>query len=166
MTQPRLSIIVAMTQNRVIGSNNTMPWHLPADLAFFKATTLGHPVVMGRKTYESIGRPLPGRRNIVVTRNPTFRAPGCEVVHSVEEFLVQERQNPEIFVIGGAGLYRSVLPAIHRIYLTQIEAEIPGDTYFPEIKTSEWQEVSRIEKPRDLRNVYDLTFITLDRRQS
>ncbi|MDE2258937.1 MAG: type 3 dihydrofolate reductase [Betaproteobacteria bacterium] len=166
MIQPRLSIIVAMTLNRVIGANNTMPWHLPADLAFFKATTLGHPVIMGRKTYESIGRPLPGRRNIVVTRDPTFRAPGCEVAHSVEESLFHGKEDPEIFVIGGAGLYCSVLPATQRIYLTEIQAEIHGDTYFPEIESSEWQEVSRMEKPRDPGNAYDLTFITLDRRPS
>jgi len=166
MTQPRLSIIVAMTLNRVIGANNTMPWHLPADLAFFKATTLGHPIVMGRKTYQSIGRPLPGRRNIVVTRDPAFKAPGCEVVHSVEGSLLQAGEDPEIFVIGGEALFCSILPAAQRIYLTQIHGEIPGDTYFPEIERTQWQEVARVEKPRDAHNAYDLTFITLNRRPS
>jgi dihydrofolate reductase len=166
MTQPRLSLVVAMTLNRVIGANNAMPWHLPADLAFFKATTLGHPVVMGRKTYESIGRPLPGRRNIVVTRDPTFHAPGCDVVHSVEGALFQAGEDPEIFVIGGEALFCSFLPATQRIYLTQIHAEIPGDTYFPEIDRAQWQEVSRLERPQDAQNAYDLTFLTLDRRLS
>jgi dihydrofolate reductase len=155
-----------MTLNRVIGANNAMPWHLPADLAFFKATTLGHPVVMGRKTYESIGRPLPGRRNIVVTRDPTFHAPGCDVVHSVEGALFQAGEDPEIFVIGGEALFCSFLPATQRIYLTQIHAEIPGDTYFPEIDRAQWQEVSRLERPQDAQNAYDLTFLTLDRRLS
>ncbi|NDU93087.1 MAG: type 3 dihydrofolate reductase [Ferrovum sp.] len=166
MNQPRLSIIVAMTLNRVIGANNHMPWHLPADLAFFKATTLGHPIVMGRKTYESIGHPLPGRRNIVLTRDPAFKAPGCEVVHSIEGSLLQAGEAPEIFVIGGAALYCSTLPVTQRIYLTQIQAEIPGDTYFPEIERAQWQEVARTEKPRDAHNAYDLTFMTLDRRRS
>jgi dihydrofolate reductase len=166
MTQPRLSIVVAMTLNRVIGANNAMPWHLPADLAFFKATTMGHPIVMGRKTYESIGRPLPGRRNIVVTRDPAFKAPGCDVVHSVEGALLQAGEDPEIFVIGGEALFCSFLPATQRIYLTQIHAEIPGDTYFPEVERAQWQEVSRLEKPRDAHNPYDLTFMTLDRRPS
>ncbi len=163
MTQPRLSLVVAMTLNRVIGANNAMPWHLPADLAFFKAKTLGHPVVMGRKTYESIGHPLPGRRNIVVTRDPAFKAPECDVVHSVEGALFQAGEDPEIFVIGGEALFCSFLPATQRIYLTQIHAEIAGDTYFPEIDRAQWQEVSRVERPRDAQNAYDLTFLTLDR---
>lgn len=155
-----------MTLNRVIGANNTMPWHLPADLAFFKAITMGHPVVMGRKTHESIGRPLPGRRNVVVTRDPAFQAPGCTVVHSIEGALLQAGEDPEIFVIGGAALYGAILEATQRIYLTLIQGEIPGDTYFPEIAPAQWQEVSRVERPRDAHNAYDLTFITLDRRPS
>jgi dihydrofolate reductase len=163
---PRLSLIVAMTPQRVIGANNAMPWHLPADLAFFKATTLGHPIVMGRKTWESIGRPLPGRHNIVVTRDPTFQAAGCTVVHSIEGALLAAGDHPEIFVIGGAGLYESVMEATHRIYLTLIHGDIPGDTRFPEINPGDWEETSRLERPKDDRNAYDLSFIVLDRRMA
>ena len=166
MTTSRLSLIVAMTENRVIGANNTMPWHLPADLAFFKAKTLGHPVVMGRKTFESLGRPLPGRRNIVVTRNPEYRATGCELATTVEEALQQASAAAEIFVIGGAMLFSAALPWAHRIYLTRIHAILEGDTFFPEIEQREWREVERRGHPLDARNAYDLTFLTLDRQVS
>ncbi|MDE1988969.1 MAG: type 3 dihydrofolate reductase [Betaproteobacteria bacterium] len=164
MSAPRLSLIVAMTENRIIGANNAMPWHLPADLAFFKATTLGHPVIMGRKTFESIGRALPGRRNIVVSRNPGYLAEGCDTVTDMAQSLQQAGPAPEIFVIGGAQLFELALPQAHRIYLTRIHATLDGDTFFPELDAAEWQEISRQHHPRDPKNAFDLTFLTLERR--
>ncbi|MBU6504739.1 MAG: type 3 dihydrofolate reductase [Betaproteobacteria bacterium] len=164
MSAPRLSLIVAMTENRIIGANNAMPWHLPADLAFFKATTLGHPVIMGRKTFESIGRALPGRRNIVVSRNPGYLAEGCDTVTDMVQSLQQAGPAPEIFVIGGAQLFELALPQAQRIYLTRIHATLDGDTFFPELDPAEWQEISRQHHSRDPKNAFDLTFLTLERR--
>jgi dihydrofolate reductase len=140
---PRICIIAALAANRVIGRNNALPWHLPADLKRFKALTMGHPVVMGRKTYESIGRPLPGRRNLVITRNRGYSAPGCEVVHSLDAAIAACRDAQEIFVIGGAELYRESLPRAHCLEFTEIRAEIEGDATFPEFSMSEWHETGR-----------------------
>jgi len=140
---PRVCLIAALAANRVIGRNNTLPWHLPADLARFKALTMGHPVVMGRKTYESIGRPLPGRRNLVITRNRGYNAPGCDLVHSLDEAIAACRGAQEIFIIGGAELYRESLPRAHCLEFTEIRAEIEGDAFFPEITMSEWHEIGR-----------------------
>jgi dihydrofolate reductase len=140
---PRICIIAALAANRVIGRNNALPWHLPPDLKRFKALTMGHPVVMGRKTYESIGRPLPGRRNLVITRNRSFGAPGCEVVHSLDAAIAACRGAQEIFVIGGAQLYRESLPRAQRLEFTEIRAEIEGDATFPEFCMSEWHETGR-----------------------
>jgi dihydrofolate reductase len=139
----RICIIAALAANRVIGRNNTLPWHLPADLKRFKALTMGHPVVMGRKTHESIGQPLPGRRNLVITRNRAYRAPGCEVVHSLDAAIASCRGAQEIFVIGGAELYRESLPRAQRLEFTEIRAEIEGDAIFPEFCMSEWRETGR-----------------------
>lgn len=164
MSVPRLSLIVAMTENRLIGANNAMPWHLPADLAFFKATTLSHPVVMGRKTFESIGKALPGRRNIVVSRDPGYLAQGCVMATSLEQSLREAGPSSEVFVIGGGLLFEAMLPRAARIYLTQIHATLEGDTFFPALDPAEWQEVSRQHHPRDQKNAFDLTFLTLDRR--
>src|SRR5487761_2031122 len=132
-----------MTLNRVIGANNAMPWHLPADLAFFKATTLGHPVVMGRKTYESIGKPLPGRRNLVITRNRSYGAAGCEVVHSLDAALAACGGAQKIFVIGGAELSRESLPRAHCLEFTEIHAEFEGDATFPQFPSERWRETGR-----------------------
>ena len=140
---PRICLIVALAANRVIGKNNALPWHLPADLKRFKALTTGHPVVMGRKTHESIGRPLPGRRNLVITRNRDYRAPGCEVVHSVDEAIAACRGAAEIFIIGGAELYRESLPRAHCLELTEIRAEFEGDATFPEFSLERWRETAR-----------------------
>jgi dihydrofolate reductase len=142
-TRPRICLIAALAANRVIGKNNALPWHLPADLKRFKALTLGHPVVMGRKTYESIGRPLPGRRNLVITRNRGYSAPGCEVVHSLDAAISACHGTQEIFVIGGAELYREALPRAHYLEFTEIRAEIEGDATFPEFSMSEWRETGR-----------------------
>ena len=128
----KLSIVVAMADNRVIGQDNRLPWHLPADLKHFKQLTTGKPILMGRKTWESIGRPLPERTNIVITRDPDYQAAGCTVVHSVDAALRAAEPHSEVMVIGGAELYRQVLPEVSTIYLTQVHADVEGDTVFPE----------------------------------
>jgi dihydrofolate reductase len=163
MVSPSLSLIVAMAKNRVIGHDNKMPWHLPAELAYFKRITTGHPIIMGRKTFESIGRPLPGRRNIVVSRNANFHAPGIEVTNSLENALALcADENP--FVIGGASLYAEALKLAERLYVTEIEAELVGDTFFPLIDSSVWQEESREVRTKDEKNIYELQFVVLTRR--
>lgn len=143
----KLAIIVAAARNGVIGRNNQLPWHLPQDLKYFKAVTLGKPVIMGRKTYESIGRPLPGRTNIVVTRDHSWSAEGVEVVHGFEEALAvaQGSNAAEVMVIGGAEIYKEALPLAQRIYLTQIEASPEGDAYFAIPAQAGWVLVSQIE---------------------
>lgn len=158
-----LALIAAVARNGVIGRDNAMPWHLPADLAHFKRTTLGRPVIMGRKTFESIGKPLPGRRNIVVTRNPAWQAPGTESAASLADALAR-CDGEDIFVIGGATLYREALPLAARIHLTEIDADIAGDTHFPALSGGDWREISRAHHPKDERNPYDLSFIVLERR--
>ena len=142
--KPRLSLIAAVAANGVIGSDNALPWRLPEDLKRFKALTLGHPVIMGRNTYESIGRPLPGRRNIVVTRNPGFRAEGCETCSTLEAaFAACQGGSDEIFVIGGAQIYAEALPLAQRLYLTEIRRAFDGDARFPDWNRTAWKEVAR-----------------------
>ena len=140
---PRICIIVALAANRVIGRNNALPWHLPADLKRFKSLTMGHPVVMGRKTHESIGRPLPGRRNLIITRNRGYSAPGCEIVHSLDEATAACRAAEKIFIIGGAELYRESLARAHCLEFTEIRADFEGDATFPEFSPALWRETSR-----------------------
>ncbi len=140
---PRICLIAALAANRVIGINNALPWHLPADLKRFKALTTGHPVVMGRKTHESIGKPLPGRHNLVITRNHDYSAPGCEIVHSLDAAIAACRGAQEIFVIGGAKVYRESLPRAHRLEFTEIRAEFEGDATFPEFSLGQWRETGR-----------------------
>ena len=142
MTQhPPLALIAARARNGVIGLDNLMPWHLPEDLAYFKRVTLGKPVVMGRKTFESIGRPLPGRLNIVVTRNPDWQAAGVQVAHSLDAALAlaAAAAPEEIMLIGGAELYRQALPQADVLYLTEIDAEFAGDAFFPEVDLARWR---------------------------
>jgi dihydrofolate reductase len=142
----RLSLIVAMAQNRVIGVNNHLPWNIPEDLKRFKAITQGHPIIMGRKTFESIGKPLPKRTNIVVTREPTYRVEGGAVAHSFVEALDWARKSPgaeEIFCIGGSDIFKWSLPLAWRIYLTEIDWPFEGDTYFPTFPEDEYREVSK-----------------------
>jgi len=139
----RICLIAAMAANRVIGKDNALPWHLPADLKRFKTLTMGHPVVMGRKTHESIGRPLPGRRNLVISRNRDYRAPGCEIVHSLDEATAACRGAKTIFVIGGAELYRESLARAHCLEFTEIHAEFEGDVTFPEVSLAQWRETAR-----------------------
>ncbi|MFC5560328.1 type 3 dihydrofolate reductase [Ureibacillus thermophilus] len=140
-----ISLIVAHDKNRVIGYNNQMPWHLPGDLKYFKETTMGKPLIMGRKTFESIGRPLPGRRNIVITRNKEYHHEGIEVASSLEEALKLAGNAEEIMVIGGEQIFKLALPIADRLYITQIHHEFKGDTYFPEYG-DEWKIVSASEK--------------------
>jgi dihydrofolate reductase len=161
--KPRLSLIAAVAANGVIGSDNTLPWRLPEDLKRFKALTLGHPVIMGRKTFESIGRPLPGRRNIIVSRNALYSADGCEVATSLNAALdVCKAAGDEIFVIGGAQIYAEALPMARRLYLTEIHRAYSGDARFPEFDRHHWQEISRerLRTPEGLEfdfAVYDRT---------
>jgi dihydrofolate reductase len=164
--RPLVSFVVAMARDGVIGRDNAMPWHLPADLKHFKALTMGKPMLMGRKTFEAIGKPLPGRSTLVLTRDPQWRAPGVTTVHSVEEALQAAGDAPELCVVGGAEIYRLTLPFVQRIHLTRIHASIPGDTVFPSLDVSEWRETERIEHPADERHAYAMTFSTLERRSS
>lgn len=156
-----ISLIVAIAQNRVIGKDNRLPWRLPADLAYFKQTTMGHPVVMGRKTHESIGKPLPGRRNIVLTRDPDFRAEGCEIYHSVEAALAEARsgEGREFFIIGGDSVYSAFFPFADRLYLTLIHKDFEGDAFFPEIVARKWRLVSETKGETNEKNPYEYSFL-------
>ena len=165
-----LSMVVAMANNNVIGLNNDMPWHLPADLQWFKKTTLGSPIIMGRKTYESIGRPLPGRLNIILSRNTDLTIDGCSVVNSLEDALLiakeSDKTKDEIFITGGAHLYNKFLAEVDTLYLTKINAELEGDTFFPDYTQYNWHELQRIEHPVDEKNPYSMTFLKLGRLKS
>jgi dihydrofolate reductase len=160
----RLIAIVAMSENRVIGKDNQLLWHLPADLQRFKQITMGNPILMGRKTHESIGRALPGRCNVVITRDVNFEATGCVVANSIETALQAVEYSEEAFVIGGAELYAQMLPRTQRIYLTIVHREFMGDTYFPEMQPNEWRESDRVVHEADGKNPYAFSFITLDRK--
>jgi dihydrofolate reductase len=160
----RISAICAMSENRVIGNQNKLPWHLPADLQHFKKVTLGKPILLGRKTYESIGRPLPDRCNVVITRDMQFQAPGCLVVNSIEHALKAVAYSDEVFIIGGALLYHQTLAMTQRLYLTLIHQDFEGDTFFPDISLQEWAETERIHHEADDKNPYAYSFIVLDKK--
>lgn len=165
----RISLIVALADNRVIGRDNRMPWHLPDDLKYFKRMTMGKPILMGRRTFESIGKPLPGRTNIVITRQTDWRAEGVQVVHSLSEGIELATslplidRNEEVMVIGGAQIYREALPKTQRLYLTEIHGEIEGDTFFPPVNGEEWMEVAREDHQARPASPYDHSFVVLDR---
>ncbi|MGB7933581.1 MAG: dihydrofolate reductase [Gammaproteobacteria bacterium] len=159
----KIAIVVAMADNRVIGCDNGLPWHLPADLRYFRQVTHGKPVLMGRKTHESIGRPLPERTNIVVTRDRSYEAPGCIVVHSIESALKAAGDHEEVMVIGGTDFYRQLLPTADRIYLTRVHAEFEGDARFPELDECEWREIERMDCASDEKNPWPYSFIRLER---
>ena len=162
MTQPAISMIVARSRNHVIGRDNQMPWKISADLQFFKRVTMGHPVIMGRKTWESIGRPLPGRRNIVVSRNASYQATGGELVGSLDEALKSLSEFPRVFVIGGEQLFTQAFPKADRLYITEIDMDIEGgDTFFEVPNESDWKEVERT--PGSEGDV-TFSFITLERK--
>lgn len=158
-----LSIVVAVAENGVIGNANALPWRLPDDLRRFKALTLGKPVVMGRKTYDSIGRPLPGRTNIVVSRQSGLQIAGCIVVDCVDAAVAAAGSADEIMLIGGAELYCRALPAVNTIYLTRVHASVPGDTFFPELDSRQWHETPVAGHPADERHAYAFSFINLQR---
>jgi dihydrofolate reductase len=160
----RIAIIAAVARNGVIGVRNRMPWHLPEDLKRFRRLTLGHAVIMGRRTFESIGKPLPGRNNIVVTRSPDWTHPGCHAVHSLEAALAAVRVREDAFVIGGAEIYTLALPFACRLYMTEIECDFDGDAFFPEFDRSRWGEVSR--EPRVLGGAagFSYDFVAYDLR--
>ena len=163
MSRPSIAIVVAMAVNRIIGRDGGLPWRLPADMARFRTLTMGKPIVMGRRTHESIGRALDGRRNIVVTRRPGYRAPGCTVVQSFDAALHAASGAAEVAVIGGASIYEMALPIADRVHLTLVHASIDGDVRFPQIEPADWREVSRLERDADARNRYDVSFIELAR---
>jgi dihydrofolate reductase len=160
----RISIIVATSANNVIGADGGLPWHLPEDLRKFKEITMGKPMIMGRATWDSIGRALPGRRSIVLTRKPGFEAPGAEVVGSVDEALAVAGDVDEVMIIGGGEIYRQFLPMTDRVYLTRLEAAIEGDTRFPELDMEQWQVVSAEEFPAVNDREFAFTIEVLDRR--
>lgn len=162
--KPVISLIAAISRNGVIGKNNTLPWRLPADLQHFKKVTTGHCIITGRKNYEDIGKPLPNRTNIIVTRQSGFSAPGCIVVHSLEEALDQCSGEQEVFVIGGAVLYTHALPLADKLYITHVDADIDGDTYFPSIDWTEWQQTAKERKCADDNNPHDYVFAEYQRK--
>jgi dihydrofolate reductase len=151
-----ISLIVAMGENRTIGFENKMPWNLPADLAYFKKITTGHTIVMGRKTFQSIGRPLPNRTNIILTRDQSFRAEGCQVFDNIEEVLEKSKKE-NLFIIGGAEIYQQFLPHAEKVYSTQILEHFHGDTFFPQL-TEEWQLVTTEKHDQDEKNSYKYEF--------
>ena len=158
-----LSIITAMDQNRLIGRDNALPWHLPADLAFFKKTTLGKPILMGRKTYESIGRPLPGRQNIIISRDPEYHMEGCDSATSIEQALSMIENHPEAMLIGGSSLYQQTIDLADKLYITYIHSQFEGDAWFPEIPLQNWIESAREDHFADDKNSYDYSFVTYSR---
>jgi dihydrofolate reductase len=162
MCRKKIIIIAAMARNRAIGFDGGMPWHLPGELKHFKETTMGKPIVMGRNTWESIGRALPGRQNIVVTRNPAYRAEACIVVQSLQE-AVERAAGDEVMIIGGGELYRQALPQADRMILTLVECEPQADTWFPEWNKNEWREISRRSQPVDENNALAYEVVELER---
>ena len=162
----RKSIIVAIEENNGIGYQNQMPWHLPAELKLFKQLTMGHHLIMGRKTFEAIGKPLPGRTTIIVTRNPNYVVSGCQIAHSLEQALqiAQNAHVEEVFICGGQSIYEEALKTADRLYLTRIHDEYPTDIFFPNFETADWQEISSDFHPADEKNPSAFTFFVYDRR--
>ena len=158
-----ISIIAAVADNGVIGRDNTLPWYLPQDLRYFKSVTMGHPVIMGRKNYEDIGKPLPGRLNVIISRDKSFVAEGCVVAHSIEEAISAAGTNKEVFVIGGAQIYRLFLPFAKKMYITEVHTEAQGDIKFPDFDKTLWKPVSREDYKADSSNPYDFSFVLYER---
>lgn len=164
-----ISLIAALTENRVIGKDNDLPWHLPDDMKYFMQTTSGHHVIMGRKNYESIPakfRPLPNRTNIVVTRQNDYHAPGCSVVNSISQGIDMaiENHEPEVFIIGGAEIYTQSLAMANRLYLTEIKTSLEGHAFFPTFDAHAWQEVSRKHHPMDEKHIYAFDFVVYEKK--
>ncbi len=163
MPAPRITLIVAMSRNRAIGRNNAIPWRLPAELKRFKELTMGHHIVMGRRTWDSIGRLLPGRTTIIVTRNSSLRVEGALVATSLAQALRQSAADSEVFVIGGAEIFRLALPAAHRIHLTTVDVQIEGDTFMPEFDLTQWRKTASEAHPADAANALAWVLETYDR---
>ena len=159
-----LSIVVATGKNGEIGKDNRLLWHLPADMKYFKNLTTGHPIIMGRHTYESIGRPLPNRRNIVITRQKDLQIIGVEVVNSLEEAMALVKDDQEIMVIGGADVYKQALPLAQRIYITRVNATLEADRFFPTFNANDWNIQVNIDHPADEKNIHAMTFQLLERK--
>ena len=159
----KISLIVAMASNRTIGINNRLPWHLPADLRKFKKITMGSPILMGRKTYDSIGRPLPGRTNIIISRNQAFQQSGCQVFNKIESAIESCLHLPEVFVIGGSSFYECMLPMADTLYVTEVKQAFAGDTFFPEIQSEHWRETEREDINDDPDVDFNYSFIKLER---
>jgi dihydrofolate reductase len=162
-TAPRLELVVAVARNGVIGRDNALPWHLPKDLAFFKRVTLGHPVLMGRRTWQSIGRPLPGRVNLVLTRDQSFVAPGASVVHTLEQAL-NAIPSDRLMVIGGAELFSALMPRADTLYLTEVDADVPGNVFFPDWDRNDWVEEWRESHATDDKHAYPFSFVRFVKR--
>lgn len=158
-----ISIIVAMDENRLIGSDNALPWHLPADLQRVKQLTTGHAIILGRKNFESIGRPLPNRKNIIISRDPGYDAPGCVVVNSIDAAL-DAAEGEDVFIFGGARIYEQMFDLAERMYLTLIHATFEGDTWFPDYDPAAWTEIERRDFTADEKNPYNYSFITLEKK--
>jgi dihydrofolate reductase len=156
-------LVVAVADNGIIGRGGALPWHLPDDLKFFKAVTMGKPLLMGRRTFESIGRPLPGRRNLVLTRGAGEFPAGVEAVASIDAALALLPETPELCVIGGAALFAQTLPIARRLYLTEVHGAVEGDVHFPDWNRADWRETGRREHPADARHLYAMSFVTLER---
>lgn len=154
-----ITAIVAMSENQVIGHNNQLPWHLPADLKHFKKVTLNHTILMGRKTYESIGKPLPNRRNVILTQDRSFKAEGCEIVHDIQSTLAFD----DLYVIGGTQVFKLFWPYINKLHLTLIHKKIEGDTFFPGFNVEEWRLISREDHQADEDNPFDYSFLVLEK---
>lgn len=163
MKKPILSLIWAMDRNRLIGKENALPWRLPADMAWFKQHTMAKPILMGRKTYESIGRPLPGRTNLILSRQEGLDIDGCTVVRSLEEALNAVPDAAEVMVMGGAEIYALLMPAADKLYITEIDAEFEGDAWFPEFDRALWRETVRESHEPDEKNLYSYSFLVLER---
>lgn len=159
-----ISIIAAIAKNNVIGNNNRLPWHLPSDMRRFRKITMDKAIIMGQKTFESIGKPLAGRFNIILSKDPNLKIDKCMVVNSIEKALEKSKNFSEIMVCGGASVYKQFLPLANKMYLTLINAEFEGDAYFPDFSWQEWQEIERIDNFADEENSYDYTFLTLIRK--
>jgi dihydrofolate reductase len=162
-SRPLICLVVAVSDNGIIGQGNKLPWHLPADLAHFKRITLGKPILMGRRTWESLPGLLPQRQHIVLTGDPNYRAEGCTLVGSLDQAVAAAGEAPELMVVGGAVLFAETLPLADRLYLTQVHAQVEGDVRFPPWEPADWEELSRIERPADERNPIPMTFLQLQR---
>ena len=159
-----ISIIAAVADNMVIGNKNSLPWNLPADMEYFKKVTLGKPVIMGTKTFESIGMALSNRKNIILSHDKNYRAEGCVVATSIEQALEEVKENEEVMIAGGASVYKQFLPLADRLYLTFIHHDFEGDAYFPKFDVNKWKEIKRIDKKPDEKNPYSYSFVVFERK--